>query len=79
MPDEKPNQSMEPIEELIRLSVLQLRRGGDTQTSLIHELNDAGFTPGRLAVLLGTTAQTVRTAGHKAKKAKAPKKTSKRK
>lgn len=59
---------MEPIEELIRLQVLDLRRRLGSQTEAIVELNRVGFGPSRIAELLGTTANTVNVTLQKAKK-----------
>ena len=62
---------MEPIEELVRLTVLQLRRSTATQAETISELNRMGFGDSRIAELLGTTANTVHVALAKAKKRQA--------
>jgi DNA-directed RNA polymerase specialized sigma24 family protein len=57
----------DPLEELIRLQVLNLRRSLETQSEAIIELNKAGFGNTRIAELLGTTAPTVKMALHRAK------------
>ena len=59
---------MEPIEELVRLQVLDLRRRLGTQTEAVIELRQAGFAPTRIAELLGTNANVVNVTLQKAKK-----------
>lgn len=61
---------MDAQEELIRLTVLQLRRAAKSQNEMIAELDKAGFGQTRIAELLGTTANTVNVALSKAKKEK---------
>lgn len=61
---------MEPMEEIVRLLAIQLRRGVETQTEAIEELSRAGFGPSRIALLLGTTSNTVNVAISNAKKRK---------
>lgn len=70
MAGKRQNEPMEPIEELVRLSVLQLRRGAESQAALILELNRVGFGSTRIAELVGTTANTVNVTIQKAKKKK---------
>lgn len=72
---------LEPMEELVRLGALLLRRQASTQTEAVLELSKAGFGPSRIAELLGTTPNTVNQAIQGAKKStKAPAKaTAKRK
>lgn len=50
---------MAPEEELVRMAALLLRRNIGTQTETVLELSRAGFQPARIAVLLGTTNNTV--------------------
>jgi len=57
----------DPLDELVRLQVLQLRRQMDSQADTIIELNKAGFSNARIAELLGTTAPTVSVALHRSK------------
>lgn len=57
----------DPLDELVRLHVLQLRRQMDSQADTIIELNKAGFSNARIAELLGTTAATVNVALHRSK------------
>jgi len=59
---------MDPIEELLRLHVLQLRKDAPTQASLIGDLHDAGFPNARIADLLGTSADVVKVTVQRAKK-----------
>lgn len=59
------------IEELVRLTVLQLRRTAATQAELIVELKRVGFGNARIAELLGTTANTVNVTFQNAKKSSA--------
>jgi DNA-directed RNA polymerase specialized sigma24 family protein len=59
---------MEPIEELVRLMAIDLRRRSQSQSEAILELSRAGFGPSRIAELLGTTANTVNVTIQKAKK-----------
>lgn len=62
--------AMEPEEELVRLGALLLRRMIGTQAETAVELSRAGFAPTRIAVLLGTTANTVNQALNRSKKQK---------
>lgn len=61
---------MEPLEEIVRLLAIQLRRGAASQAQAIEEMNRAGFGPSRIAELLGTTPNTVNVAISNAKKKK---------
>ncbi|MFL6090451.1 MAG: hypothetical protein ACJ71Z_09950 [Aeromicrobium sp.] len=65
MPDE-PNY----LDELVRLKVLELRRGLDSQNAAILELDRAGIIPTRIADLIGTSPATVRNAIARAKLSK---------
>lgn len=58
---------MEPIEELVRLQVRQLRNEAPNQAAAILELRSLGFDNERIAELLNTTPDTVRSAVNKAK------------
>jgi hypothetical protein len=62
---------VDPLEEVVRLLAIQLRRGVESQAEAISELNRAGFGPKRIAELLGTTANTVNVAISKQKKKEA--------
>lgn len=55
----KQAEPLDRIEELVRLYVLQLRRGADSQSALILELKQAGFGPTRIAELVGTGIVTL--------------------
>lgn len=61
---------MEPLEEIVRLLAIQLRRSTERQAQAIEELSRAGFGPTRIADLLGTTPNTVNVAISNAKKRK---------
>lgn len=64
---------LDPMEELVRLGAILLRRQASTQTEAVLELSKAGFGPSRIAELLGTTPNTVNQAIQGAKKfTKAP-------
>lgn len=58
---------MEPIEELVRLQVRVLRMELPNQAATIGELHLLGFDNDRIAELLGTTPDTVRSSLNKAK------------
>ena len=58
----------DPLDELVRLQVMQLRRTLGTQAEVIVELGQAGFGQARIADLLGTTPGTVRVALQRARK-----------
>lgn len=64
---------MEPIEEVVRLLAIQLRRETESQAQAIEEMSRAGFGPTRIAELLGTTPNTVNVAISTVKKRKRPK------
>jgi hypothetical protein len=64
---------VDPIEEVVRLLAIQLRRDAESQTEAIEEMSRAGFGPTRIAELLGTTSNTVNVAISTAKKRKRPK------
>lgn len=59
---------MQPVEELVRLMAIELRRRSQSQGEAILELSRAGFGPSRIAELLGTTPNTVNVTIQKAKK-----------
>jgi predicted transcriptional regulator len=59
---------MDPQEELVRLLILQLRRTAKSQSEFVRELAKAGFTPKRIAELVGTTPNTVSQALSEAKR-----------
>jgi DNA-binding CsgD family transcriptional regulator len=59
---------VEPLEEVVRLLAIQLRREADSQAQAIEEMSKAGFGPSRIAELLGTTPNTVNVAISNAKK-----------
>ncbi len=61
---------MEPLEEIVRLLAIQVRRSTESQAQAIEELNRADFGPTRIAELLGTTPNTVNVAISNAKKRK---------
>lgn len=61
---------MEPLEEIVRLLAIQLRRSTESQAQAIEDLSRAGFGPTRIADLLGTTPNTVNVAISNAKKRK---------
>jgi hypothetical protein len=50
---------LDPIDEVVRLMVVQLRLQIGNQAGTIAELSRAGFNTGRIAELLGTTSGTV--------------------
>jgi DNA-binding CsgD family transcriptional regulator len=61
---------VEPLEEIVRLLAIQLRRDAESQAEAIEEMSRAGFGPTRIAELLGTTPNTVNVAISSAKKRK---------
>lgn len=63
---------MEPIEEVVRLLAIQLRRSTESQAQAIEEMDRVDFGPTRIAELLGTTPNTVNVAISNAKKRKRP-------
>ena len=50
---------MDSQEEIVRLLTIQLRRSVKSQAETILELSRAGFSPSRIAELLGTSIGTV--------------------
>ena len=62
-----PTPEHDPLDELVRLQVLLLRRQSETQADTIVELKKAGFSSARIADLLGTTPATVNMALHRVK------------
>jgi len=61
-------EATDPLEEIVRLLTLQLRRNVESQSEAIFELSRAGFGPTRIAELLGTTPGTVNVSLQRAKK-----------
>jgi DNA-binding CsgD family transcriptional regulator len=61
---------VEPLEEIVRLLAIQLRKDAASQAQAIEEMSRAGFGPSRIAELLGTTPNTVNVAISNAKKKK---------
>jgi DNA-binding CsgD family transcriptional regulator len=59
---------VEPLEEIVRLLAIQLRKEAASQAQAIEEMHRAGFGPSRIAELLGTTSNTVNVAISNAKK-----------
>ena len=57
----------DPLDELVRLQVMQMRRTMANQAEMIVELGQAGFGQARIAELLGTTPGTVKVALQRAK------------
>ena len=53
--------SVEPgsVDELVRVMALFLKYQGAPQGALVHDLSKAGLTPGRIAELILTSANTV--------------------
>lgn len=58
----------ELLEELIRLQILQMRKNMESQADAISALHSVGFSPTRIASLLGTTSATVNVAISRTKK-----------
>lgn len=58
----------ELLDELIRLTALQIKLGIGNQTQAILELQRIGFSTTRISQLLGTTANTVNVTIQKNKK-----------
>jgi hypothetical protein len=50
---------VDPMEEIVRLLAIELRRQTESQAEAINEMSRAGFGPTRIAELLGTTPNTV--------------------
>jgi DNA-binding CsgD family transcriptional regulator len=65
----------ELLDEIIRLLALSLRQGMETQTEAINGFADAGLSNNRIAELLGTTPDTVKTTRKRAARRTAAKKT----
>lgn len=61
----------ELLNELIRLTALQIKLGIGNQTQAILELQRIGFSTTRISQLLGTTANTVNVTIQKNKKRQA--------
>lgn len=59
---------LDPGEELVRLIALQIRLQLGNQSQAIIEMDRAGLGAGRIAELLGTTANTVNVALNRAKR-----------
>lgn len=57
--------STDACDDLVRLKILELRRTSESQAELILEMAAAGFTNSRIAELVGTTPDTVRSAVHR--------------
>lgn len=62
----------DPLDELVRLQVMQLRRTMSNQAEVIVELGQAGFSQSRIAELVGTTPGTVKVALQRAKSGRTP-------
>lgn len=58
----------ELLDEIVRLLALSLRQGMETQTEAIKAFANAGLDNNRIAELLGTTSDTVKSARRKAAK-----------
>jgi DNA-directed RNA polymerase specialized sigma24 family protein len=65
-----PKDSLGDLDEVARLLALLVRLQLGNQTSAISELSRAGFSPSRIAGLLGTTAGTVSVTLQRAKNRK---------
>jgi hypothetical protein len=65
----KPEVELGSVDELTRVLALTLKYQGIPQGVLVHDMSTAGMSPTRIAVLLGTTPNTV----SQAKRAKRPK------
>jgi DNA-binding CsgD family transcriptional regulator len=61
---------VDPLEEIVRLMAIQLRKSTESQAQAIEEMSRAGFGPTRIASLLGTTPNTVNVAIANAKRRK---------
>ena len=62
--------STDPIEDLLRLQLMILRRGAATQSELIVEMSRSGFNSSRIAELLSISPNTVSGVISKSKAAK---------
>ena len=60
--------SEELLEDILRIKVIELRLALGNQNETILEMSKAGFTPTKIASLIGTTAGTVNTALQRAKR-----------
>lgn len=58
------------LDDLVRLTAMQLRRDASSQNEMILEMSRVGFAPKRIAELLGTTQGTVNTTLQNARKKK---------
>jgi hypothetical protein len=56
------------LDEIVRLMVLSLRQGMESQNEAILAFSQAGLEASRIAELLGTTTATVRSTKQKAAK-----------
>src|SRR5436190_9620592 len=68
VPEGKPQmatEAIDPLDELVRLQVLALRKSHESQSETIIELSKAGFGNARIADLLGTSPATVKVALHR--------------
>lgn len=61
------------LDEIVRLTVLSLRQGFESQNEAILAFSQAGLDAPRIAELLGTTPATVRATKQKAAKKPAKK------
>jgi DNA-binding NarL/FixJ family response regulator len=62
-----PNARNDPDDEIVRLLAILVRRQTASQVEAILELHRAGFSPARIAELLGTSPGTVSVAVSKSK------------
>lgn len=71
MPRSSKKDQVEPgsIDELVRVLALSVRYQGAPQGALVHDLSKLGLSPTRIAVLLGTTSNTVSQQKRKARPA----------
>lgn len=60
-------EGMDLEEETVRLLALLVRLQLENQAQTIVELDRLGFTPTRIAVLVGTTADTAKVTAHRAR------------
>jgi DNA-directed RNA polymerase specialized sigma24 family protein len=56
----------------VRLLALLVRQQFENQTQMIIELDRLGFTPTRIADLVGTTPDTAKVTAHRARQAQVP-------
>ncbi|MCU1484943.1 MAG: hypothetical protein JWN67_1689 [Actinomycetia bacterium] len=59
---------IDPLDEIARLLALQIRLTVGSQSATIAELDRIGFTPVRMAELLGTTSDTAKVTAQRARK-----------